>query len=401
MFRQDEIAEIIDIQTNDFVRKSSGIERATLPNIPEIDNFATIITGIRRCGKSTLLLQLMKKKQLDTIYLNWEDIRLTGFESKDFVQLHSEIIKREIKLLFFDEIQLVSNWEIFVNQLLREGYKVFITGSNASLLSIEMGTHLTGRHLSIELFPFSYSEFCKLKQLDFNQESVELYLQMGGIPDFAKSGENAILQNLINDILIRDIAVRYTIRDVDSLKKLASYLLSNIACPVSANKLTESIGLKSTTSVLEYFSYLRNAYLVDFVPHFSYSGKVQMRNPKKVYAIDLGLVNAVTSSFSQNAGRKLENLVFLHLRAQYTEIFYFKEKVECDFVVRRKGIVEKAIQVCYHIDNENFEREYKGLTTAMTFFGLTEGTIVTLNQTDLFERDGKTVKLIPASIFLQ
>jgi predicted AAA+ superfamily ATPase len=401
MFRQDEIAEIIDIQTNDFVRKSSGIDRTTLLNIPEIDNFATIITGIRRCGKSTLLLQLMKKKQLDTIYLNWEDIRLTGFETKDFVQLHSEIIKRKIKLLFFDEIQLVSNWEVFVNQLLREGYKVFITGSNASLLSIEMGTHLTGRHLSIELFPFSYSEFCDLKQLNFNQESVELYLHMGGIPDFAKSGENAILQNLINDILIRDIAVRYTIRDVDSLKKIASYLLSNIACPVSANKLTESIGLKSTTSVLEYFSYLRNAYLVDFVSHFSYSGKVQMRNPKKVYAIDLGLVNAVSSSFSQNVGRKLENLVFLHLRAQYTEIFYFKDKVECDFVVRQKGTVEKAIQVCYHIDNENFEREYKGLTTAMNFFGLTEGTIVTLNQTDMFERDGKTVKLIPAYIFLQ
>ena len=401
MFRQDEIAEIIDIQTNDFLKKSSGIDRSTLQSIPENDNFATIITGIRRCGKSTLLLQLMKKKQLDTIYLNWEDIRLTGFETKDFVQLHNEIIKRKIKLLFFDEIQVVSNWEIFVNQLLREGYKVLITGSNASLLSIEMGTHLTGRHLSIELFPFSYSEFCELKQLDFNQVSVELYLQMGGIPDFAKSGENAILQNLINDILIRDIAVRYTIRDVDSLKKLASYLLSNIACPVSANKLTESIGLKSTTSVLEYFSYLRNAYLIDFVSQFSYSGKVQMRNPKKVYAIDLGLVNAVSSSFSQNAGRKLENLVFLHLRTQYTEIFYFKDKGECDFVVRRKGTVEKAIQVCYQIDNENFDREYAGLTTAMNFFGLTEGTIVTLNQTDLFVREGKTVKLIPASIFLQ
>jgi hypothetical protein len=401
MYRQEQIAEVIGLQTNDFVHKALGITRSALQHIPEVENYATIITGIRRCGKSTILLQLLKAKSIEAIYLNWEDIRLAGFETDDFSRLHSEIVKRGIRYLFFDEIQLVDNWEMFVNQLLREGYKVYITGSNASLLSVELGTHLTGRHLSTELFPFSYFEFCNIKNLESNQLSMEQYLQTGGIPDYVKTGEDAILQNLINDIITRDIAVRYSIRDLESLRKLTAYLLTNIACPVSASKLTETVSLKSPATVLEYFSYLKNAYLVDFIPQFSYSAKVQMRNPKKVYAIDMGLVNAVSSSFSQNAGRKLENLVFLHFRMLRKDVSYFKDKGECDFVVRSNGLVEQLVQVCYVINDENFEREYNGLMAAMTFFDLKQGVIVTLNQTDTFEREGRTIKLIPAHEFLK
>ena len=401
MYRQEQISEIIDLQTNDFVQKPTGVERNCLDLIPQIDNFATIITGIRRCGKSTVLLQLMKKKWNDAVYFNWEDIRLAGFETDDFSRLHNEIVKLGTKLLFFDEIQLVKNWEMFVHQLLREGYNVFITGSNASLLSNELGTNLTGRHLSIELFPFSYSEFCTLKGLEYNPESIEKYMQTGGMPDFAKTGEKAILLNLINDILIRDIAIRHSLKDVESLRKLTVYLLTNTACLVSANKLTEAVGLKSTTTVLEYFSYLKNAYLVDFISQFSYSAKVQMRNPKKVYAIDLGLVNVVSSAFSNNDGRKLENLVYLNLRAKYKEIFYFKDKGECDFVVKENEQILLAIQVCYQINDENFDREYKGLMAAMDFFDLAEGIIVNLNQTDEFNKKGRKVRLIPAYEYLQ
>ena len=400
MYRQEKIAEIIDLQTSDFVQKPTGVERNILTLIPQIDNFATIITGIRRCGKSTVLLQLMKKKWQNAVYFNWEDIRLAGFETDDFSRLYNEIQKRDVKVLFFDEIQLVSNWEMFVHQLLREGFKVFITGSNASLLSQELGTNLTGRHLSIELFPFSYKEFCTLKNFEYNLDSIEKYMQTGGIPDFAKTGEKVILQNLINDILIRDIAVRYALKDVESLKKLTAYLLTNTACPVSANKLTDVIGLKSASSVLEYFSYLKNAYLVDFIPQFSYSSKVQLRNPKKVYAIDLGLVNAVASIFSDNAGRKLENLIYLHLRAKYKEIFYFKDKGECDFVIKNEVKITQAIQVCYQINDENFEREFNGLMTALDFFDLSDGIIVTLNQTDEFNKNGKKVRLIPVYKYL-
>ena len=400
MYRQDQLSEIIDLQTADFVHKSMGIERTALQNIPEVDNYATIITGIRRCGKSTMLLQLLNKKQDNAIYLNWEDIRLNGFDTDDFIRLYSEIVKRKIKLLFFDEIQLVKNWEMFINQLLREGFKVFITGSNASLLSVELGTHLTGRQLSTELFPFSFEEFCNIKKLDFLPASVDLYLKNGGIPDYVKNEVTALILSLLDDILIRDIAIRYAIKDVETLKKLTIYLLSNVSCPVSANKLTQSIGLKSASSVLEYFSYLKNAYLVDFISQFNYSLKVQLRNPKKVYAIDLGIVSAATSSFSQDLGRKLENLVFLKLRYNYKEIFYYNEKGECDFVVKQQEKIIIAIQVCYQIDDLNFEREFNGLMDALNFFDLKEGTIVTHHQSDVFERNGRIVKLVPAHEFL-
>ena len=401
MYRQEQIAEIIDMQTDDFVQKSRGIERDALGQIPHIENFATIITGIRRCGKSTVLLQLMKKNELKAIYFNWEDIRLAGFETDDFTRLHKEIVRRSIKTLFFDEIQLVPNWEMFIHQLLREEYQVYITGSNASLLSQELGTHLTGRHLSTELFPFSYTEFCRLKELDCNSGSLSLYLQTGGMPDYAKTGEKSILQNLINDILIRDIAVRYSLKDIDSLKKLTAYLLSNIACPFSANKLTDLTGLKSATTILEYFSHLRNAYVIDFIPQFSYSAKVQLRNPKKVYAIDIGLANTVASTFSNNDGRKLENLVFLHLRSKRDELFYFKDKGECDFVVKRDDTVQEAVQVCYRINDENSDREFNGLLSAMNFFNLDEGIIVTFEQEDEFNFEGKKIRLIPAHEYLQ
>lgn len=401
MYRQEQIAEIIDLQTKDFVQKSDGVVRTALPLVPQIENFATIITGIRRCGKSTLLLQLMKKKWKNALYFNWEDIRLAGFETDDFSRLHSEILKRDTKVLFFDEIQLVENWEMFVHQLLREGFLVFVTGSNASLLSQELGTHLTGRHVSLELFPFSYIEFCQLKGFDYDLNSFELYMQTGGIPDFAKTGEKAILQNLINDILIRDIAVRYALKDIESLKRLTAYLFTNTACLVSANKLTETIGLKSASSILEYFSYLKNAYLVDFVPQFSYSAKTQLRNPKKVYAMDLGLVNAVASTFSSNFGRKLENLIYLHLRLKNKEIFYFKEKGECDFVIKTEGVISHAIQVCSEMNDENFNREFAGLMAALEYFNLSEGVIVTTNQSDEFNKNGKKIRLVPAYLFLQ
>ena len=159
-------------------------------------------------------------------------------------------------------------------------------------------------------------------------------------------------------------------------------------------------GIKSAVTILDFFSYFQNSYLMDFVPQFSYSLKAQNRNPKKVYALDLGLATAVSTSFSENNGRKLENLIYLHLRRKYNSIHYFTEKGECDFVVSEKGKITHAIQVCYQISDENFSREYKGLLQALDFFNLEIGWIVTANQRDRFEESGKTVELIPAFEFI-
>lgn len=395
MLRQEQIAEIIDSQFEVFSNKTIGVERELLPFIPEVENFATIITGIRRCGKSTLLLQLSQKKYPDAFYLNWEDIRLAGFETEDLTRVYNEIVRRNIRTLFFDEIQLVKGWEIFVNQLLRENFRVFVTGSNASLLSKELGTHLTGRHLSVELFPFSFAEFCTCKEILPDAQAIDLYLKSGGIPDYVKTGMGSVLQQLVDDILMRDIMTRYGIRDVNSLRQLTVYLLSNVGNVVSANRLSGLFGVKSATTILEYFSYLSNAYLVEFVPQFDYSVKAQNRNPKKVYAMDTGLVTEVGNTFTENLGHLFENLVFIQLRRTQKDIYFFTDKDgECDFVIEKGGKIIEPIQVCYELTDENFKREYNGLLSAMNFFGLNEGVIVTKNQTDLFTKGNQTIKVI-------
>ena len=396
MIRQEEIAVVIDAQRESFFKQDSGFTRDALSEIPIVDSFATIITGIRRCGKSTLLLQLLRRDYQDAIYLNFDDIRLSNFETGDFTRLHREVEKRTTKVLFFDEIQIVEGWEKYINQLLKEGYKVFITGSNASMLSIELGTHLTGRHLSMELFPFSYSEFIRFKELNDGELAIVNYLKSGGIPEYVKSGIPVVLNTLVDDILMRDIAVRHSIRDIVSLRQLTAYLITNIGNLVSANKLVGMFDIKSPATFLEYFSFLKDAYLLEFIPMFSHSLKVQARNPKKVYVMDMGLYTENSVSTSDNMGRRLENLIFLHLRRKYKHIFYYKDRGECDFVAMEKNTVKEAVQVCLTVNDENFDREYNGLLEAMQNLGLKEGSIITLNQSDIFEKDGMTIKMIPA-----
>ena len=397
MIRQEEIALVINSQRETFLKQDTGFTRDALVDIPIADSFATIITGIRRCGKSTLLLQLLRRDYQDAIYLNFDDIRLSGFEISDFMRLHREIEKRKINVLFFDEIQIVKGWEQYINQLLRENYKVFITGSNASMLSIELGTHLTGRHLSMELFPFSYWEFIKFKTLENGENAILDYLNLGGIPEYIKTGISVVLNALVDDILMRDIAVRHAIRDITSLRQLTTFLITNIGNLISANKL---VGMFDIT-FLEYFSFLQDAYLLEFVPIFNHSLKVQARNPKKVYIMDMGLYTENSISISDNMGRRLENLIFLHLRRKYKHIFYYKDKGECDFITMEKNTVKEAIQVCLTINDENFDREFNGLLGAMQNLGLKEGYIVTLNQSDLFEKEDMTIKMLPVHDFFE
>lgn len=179
MIRQEEISAILDAQAEIFRKKENGLTREALAGVPAVPSFATIITGIRRCGKSTLLRQLMSRKYDQALYLNFEDIRLANFDADDFTRLLREIERRGIRVLFFDEIQIIPKWEIFIHQMLNAEYTIFISGSNASLLSRELGTHLTGRHIPMELFPFSYSEFLSFRNLPAGEDSLSAYLHDG------------------------------------------------------------------------------------------------------------------------------------------------------------------------------------------------------------------------------
>jgi uncharacterized protein len=359
-----------------------------------------VITGIRRCGKSTLMKQLMQKYPKDTGYFNFEDARVHGFEASDFQKL-DEIMGTGTKNYFFDEIQNVPSWETFIRQLHDRGKKIFITGSNASLLSKELGTRLTGRHLRHELYPFSYSEFLEYLNLKDNNVSFEKYIQNGGFPEYLSDGNEEILQTLVKDIVLRDVAIRYGIRNTGLLMDISLYLISNIGKECTFNSLRKNFSMGSANTASDYLLWLEDSYLLFFLKKFSWSSKNSAVNPRKVYAVDTGLVNANTLSFSKDKGRLLENAVYIYLRKKYNSLFYFREKGECDFVVFDKNKCKMLIQVCEELHSDNKKRETDGLCEAMQYFKMKEGYIITQNQKDSLLLNKMKINLIPAYQFLK
>lgn len=400
MITNNQLEEIIVSQNTILKGKNTGTKREIFENITEVEGFANIITGIRRCGKSTLMLQILEQQNSNTLFLNFEDIRLSGFELADFNTLMTIIENKAYTKLFFDEIQFIENWELMVRTCLDKNLQVTITGSNAAMLSVELGTKLTGRHLSAEIFPFSFIEFLNFKGKSESLETFEEYLSTGGFPDYVKTENGQILRQLLDDILARDIAVRYAVRDINSLRQLCVYLISNIAKPFSATKIKGMFGLNAPSTILDYLSYFEKSYIFQYLPKFSYSLKVQIRNPKKVYAIDLGLFTENSVSFSEENGRRLENAVYLFLRTQTKELYYFQEKKECDFVVFKNGKLDRLIQVCYTLDAHNLKRETEGLLEAMNFFGLKVGYLLTYSQSDEFTFEDKKIVVMPVWEYL-
>ena len=241
-----------------------------------------------------------------------------------------------------------------------------------------------------------YAEYCGYKEQEIGEGSLYDYLYKGGFPQYLQLDNPDVLSDLVNDIVYRDIAVRYNIRDEHSLKSLLAYLVGNIGNLVSANKLKQVLGVKSTSTVSDYFSYFEQTYLISFVPRFSYSYKAQLLNPKKVYCVDNGVVSIASPSFTRDEGRRLENMVFAELRRRYSEIFYYNENQrECDFIIAENSVPCLAIQVCYSLTAENRKREVEGLLDALNFFNLPEGLLLSFNQHDKFIIGDKTVRVLP------
>ena len=401
MLLKSVIKEVFESQKDFFKNRELGQEREFLNDIRLDTDFVNIITGIRRSGKSTFLKQLIKNRISDACFLNFEDPRLVSFEFDDFVKLDKVFTEENRNAYYvFDEIQNIPKWELFIRSQQDIGKKIIITGSNASLLSKELGTRLTGRHLDYEIFPFSYNEFLKFKNLERNVSSLEKYIEKGGFPEYLKYEEPEILYRLSDDIIYRDIAIRHGVKSHKVLKQLFLYLITNSGKLFSYNKLRKQFSVGSPNTIIDYISYFEDSYLLFVVPKFSYSIKKQIYNPHKIYIIDNGLTNVMSLSFSSDIGRKLENEIFIHLRKKHKNIFYFSEKYECDFLVFEKGKVTKAIQVCYELTIDNLDRELNGLWEAMKETGLKYGIIITFDQEDHFTKDGMEVDVIPAWHFL-
>jgi uncharacterized protein len=406
MIEKSLLTEVVIEQNNLFRKDKNYLDRVIAENFVKTKKIM-VIAGIRRCGKSTLLKQL--SKQYDKFYyLNFEDERLLNFESSDFnhlLEIFMEIYGK-CKTIFFDEIQNVFGWEKFVNRLFTEGYKVYVTGSNANLLSRELATALTGRHLKTELYPFSFKEYLAYNNVgSYNlaltsdrakiKRQFSNYLKYGGFPEIVDSKDRNELRQLYQDILIKDLLVRFKIREDKSFRELALYLMSNIGAQISFNNIKKILGLNSVSSVKNYVGYLEESYLLFSLFKYDYSLKKQIINDRKVYGIDSGMIQEVAFSFSKNSGRYLENLVFLELKRRLNEVFYYRNKFECDFIIRKGTKIVQAIQVTDSLNINNKDREIRGLAAALEEHGLSEGLIITSDKEGEESINGKKIKIIP------
>jgi predicted AAA+ superfamily ATPase len=400
MVLKSEIEKSLALQRLFLNKKQEGFSRESSAKLQLSTSHILIITGVRRCGKSTLLQQISKNLNEEFIFFNFEDPRIYGFELEDFTKL-DEIVGDEIRYYFFDEIQNVEKWELFIRHLHDRDKRIAITGSNASLLSKELGTRLTGRNIQIELFPFSYTEYLMFLQLENNLASFNLYLEDGGFPEYIKSKHKEQLQQLFKDIVYRDIIVRHGIRQAKTLIDIALFLIANVGKEYSLNGIKNTFGVGSANSVADYIHWLEDSYVLFSMPRFSWSLKSVSINPKKVYCIDTGFAQANSLSFSEDTGRLLENCVYLALRRKHKEIYYFKDKGECDFIVKEAQDILHIIQVCAEIHPDNKAREVNGLLAALKFFSKTEGLILTLNQEDVLMINDVKVRLLPVWKWLQ
>lgn len=393
MITKELLKEVIIDQQND-LKVRENIPRNL--KIKPLKKYAVIIKGLRRVGKSTLLKQFLAKKK-PIYYLHFEDLRLAGFTKIDFTKLQ-EVFEESLGkkgVYFLDEVQNVDSWEIFVRSLIDSGKEVYVTGSNSTLMSKELGTRLTGRNISEELYPFDFVEFCRAKEKEPSLAQFKEFLTKGGLPEYILQNDSRILKSLVKDVIYRDILVRLRVRDEAVVEQLVAYVLSNIGKELSYNKLKDLFGVGSVNTIISLMNSLEDAYLLFTVNLFDYSLKKQMRNQRKVYCVDNGILSKVSFQFTNNYGRLLENLVFVELKRRGLEVYFHKGKGECDFITK-KGLNEfQAIQVCYELNQDNQEREMNGLVEGLDKINKKMGVILTYNQEDTFEINGKTITVIP------
>ena len=369
-------------------------------------DYALIITGPRRCGKSFLAWMMNEGGKYG--YVNFEDERLT-MKGEELNRVLEAIysLKGDVDVLIFDEIQNVPGWERFVSRVIINK-KVIITGSNARLMSRELATHLTGRHVDFTLFPFSFREYLDYRgfkgSIYLTKDTAKLrdmlseYMRLGGFPLVYRLGRVFLAENY-RDIVERDIVQRYGIRYVSALKNLARYMLTNTGKEISLNRLRNVLNVKSPHTIKKYAEYLENGYLVFLLNRFSYKLKEQIIAPKKVYSIDAGMANTIGYKISENLGRTMENIVAIELmrRKSYWhrewEIYYWKDhqQREVDFVVKEGEKVKELIQVTYASGKDEIERrELKALEKASEELRCKRKTVITWD----YEEEGE-VRFVP------
>lgn len=376
---------------------------------------AQVVIGVRRSGKSTICHKVLLQNGIKYGYVNFDDDRLADIQTQDLNLVLSciyLIYGSDIQYLFLDEIQNVDGWYLFVNRLLRSNIHVFVTGSNAKLLSGELATHLTGRYNEIHLFPFSFSEYCSFHKIDILSVTTKAeaerkrafmeYLNTGGFPEMQNlRNKRGYIQSLIEAIVTKDIQKRFNVRNIDALRKTAHHLINNICQEVNYEDTAQLLGITDNT-VKKYVDYLRQAFLIQLLTKFSYKSKERIRNVK-AYIIDAGLQNNRDNAFAaENIGWRLENVIYIELLRRcannYLDVYYHKASPrakEVDFVVCNQNKAIELIQVSYDIDNEKtFNREVNSLLNAATTLHCDKLSLIAFTDTRDIELQGKTIHIV-------
>ena len=378
---------------------------------------AQVVIGVRRSGKSTICHKVLLERGIRYGYVNLDDDRLAKMKTEDLNTVLScvyQLYGTDVPYLVLDEIQNVDGWYLFVNRLLRTDMHIFVTGSNAKLLSGELATHLTGRYNEIHLYPFSFSEYCNYHQIDTQSITTKAeadrkrafmdYIHDGGFPEMqGLRNKRAYVQSLIEAILQKDIKNRFRIRDIDALRKLAHHLINNACQEVNYDELTKELGMSDKT-VKNYVDYLAKAFMVQLLTRHSFKSKERIRNPK-AYIVDTGMQGNRTNALApENLGWRLENVVYIELlrRCAYDfyDVYYYKpdnRAKEIDFVVCDKNRAIELIQVAYEIDSQRaYDRETSSLVKASGALSCDKLTLIAFSQTRDVEIDGKTIHIISA-----
>ena len=411
MINKELLRQIVIQQKEEIIKKDENVTRDILKEILSWfkDNRIIILTGVRRCGKSTLLRQIMQNKT-KYCYVNFEDERFIEFKAQDFEQLNEILVEiyDNPNIYLFDEIQNIEKFETFLRRLQDQGKKIIITGSNASLLSKELGTRLTGRYKSFEIYPFSFFEYLKFNSIGIEKDWFYItekkikiknlfgsYTDEGGFPEYLRNKDIDYIKTVYENIIFKDVISRYSIRKQKVIKELVNILTTNISSLFTYNSLKKDLGLANAITIKEYISYLTNSYLFFELQKFDYSIRKQLNFPKKIYLIDQIFNKTIGFNFSKNLGKILENIIFIELKRRKKEIYYYSDKNECDFVVKNGAKISEAVQVCYILNKDNKEREINGLIEAMDKFRLKKGIILTYEQEEEIRIKNKNIKVIP------
>lgn len=393
-------------------RSQSFCERKEESKIKLDSKKAQVVIGVRRSGKSTLCLNVLTKADVKFAYVNFDDERLIHLSADDLNDILKCLyqIYGDFTHLFLDEAQNIEGWHLFVNRLLRQGMKVIITGSNAKLLSSELSTYLTGRYNEIELFPFSFSEFCEMRKVETTDLSTKTdallrsafdeYMMTGGFPEIINGEEDAedYIDTLVSNILERDIVQRFRIRYKDTFKSLSNHLLNNAPCEIVYTALQNTFNFKNDKTVENYVGYLYQAYLMLQLRKYSTKSSERIRNAK-CYPIDVSLMNARKDAFAKdNFGWRHETLVYLSLCRKYGtgyDIYYHKtDSYEVDFVVCHRSTVVELVQVSYDISSDKtIGRETSALLKAGKALKCDKLTLITAYEERVIEAQGQIINV--------